>query len=94
MLHAALLANLLRSPALFYDVTPLGRIMNRVSKDMDTIDSRLRSNIGDVLYCSLRVAGAVFVIGGSTPWVLLVFPVLAVLYVQIQVPQLVDVALI
>lgn len=32
VLHMSLLKNLLRSPLSFYDVTPLGRILNRCGK--------------------------------------------------------------
>lgn len=52
LLHAGLLKNIMRSPMAFFDVTPLGRILNRFGKDVDVIDSRLPS-------CILTFVGAV-----------------------------------
>ena len=44
-LHRTMLANILRGPMEFFDVTPIGRILNRFSKDIDTIDTLLPSNL-------------------------------------------------
>lgn len=40
-LHRLLLEKVLRSPIQFFDTTPLGRIVNRFSKDIDTIDATI-----------------------------------------------------
>lgn len=37
-MHTALLNSVLSAPVSFFDVTPLGRIVNRFSSDMSTID--------------------------------------------------------
>ncbi len=84
-LHAGLTANVLRSPGIFFDVTPTGRILSRFSKDVETIDSTLPTNIGSFLYCAFRVVGTVCVVGYSTPMTLLVFFLLGVLYFLTQV---------
>lgn len=41
MMHEVLLTNVLRMPGFFFDTNPLGRILNRFSKDVDTIDNTL-----------------------------------------------------
>lgn len=40
-LHSILLSAVLRLPMTFFDVTPLGRILNRFSKDVDVCDNVL-----------------------------------------------------
>ncbi|KAI9339972.1 P-loop containing nucleoside triphosphate hydrolase protein [Obelidium mucronatum] len=40
-LHEAAAKRVIRAPTLFFDTTPLGRIMNRFSKDQDNIDNTL-----------------------------------------------------
>ncbi|MGH0120794.1 UNVERIFIED_CONTAM: hypothetical protein FKN15_065130 [Acipenser sinensis] len=69
-LHDLLFDKILHSPVRFFETTPLGRILNRFSKDMDEVDVRLAmqaemllQNITLVLFC-LGVVSAVF------PWFL------------------------
>ena len=40
----------LGAPVLFFDTTPMGRVTNRFSKDVDTIDNRLTDNLRFLLY--------------------------------------------
>lgn len=49
VLHNALLHSNLRWAMEMFDITPLGRIVNRFSKDIDTIDNVLPFNIRVVL---------------------------------------------
>lgn len=57
ILHDLLLKNVLRAPCTsFYDVTPVGRILNRFSKDVDTLDNVLPMTIRGWMSCFFAVA--------------------------------------
>lgn len=44
LLHKNLLNNILHSPMAFFDVTPLGRIINRFGRDVDILDNTMVKN--------------------------------------------------
>ena len=77
--------NILASPMEFFDTTPQGRIMNRFSKDIDILDSIIPRTFEAWLACFLRVVSVPVVIGYSTPYFLIVFVPLTVLYIVVQV---------
>lgn len=55
-LHDLLLRNVVRAPTTtFYDVTPVGRVLNRFSKDVDTLDSILPMTIRGWTMCFFSV---------------------------------------
>ncbi|XP_066541768.1 multidrug resistance-associated protein 5 [Hoplias malabaricus] len=79
-LHEELFRKILRSPMKFFDTTPTARILNRFSKDMDEVDTRLPfqaemfiQNVILVLFC-LGVIGCVF------PWFLVAVGPLVLLF--------------
>lgn len=39
ILHTQLMSNVIRMPMMFFDTTPLGRTINRFSKDVDVVDN-------------------------------------------------------
>uniref|UniRef100_A0A1I7SBP4 ABC-type glutathione-S-conjugate transporter n=2 Tax=Bursaphelenchus xylophilus TaxID=6326 RepID=A0A1I7SBP4_BURXY len=45
LLHSNMLDGIMAKPMWFFDTTPMGRILNRFSKDLDMIDSRLPSSV-------------------------------------------------
>ena len=84
-LHARLIKNILGSPMMFFDMTPLGRILNRFSKDIDVVDSTIAQNFHVWLACFLRVLTIPIVIGYSTPLFVTVVVPLGILYIAVQV---------
>ncbi|KAI1280794.1 Multidrug resistance-associated protein 1 [Halotydeus destructor] len=83
-LHKEVLARILRSPMSFFDTTPLGRIVNRFSKDVDTVDSLIPQTLRGWLTCLLQVLVTIIMIGYATPYFLLVILPISVLYYFIQ----------
>lgn len=84
-LHSALLIRVFRLPVVFFDTTPIGRIVNRFGKDVDTIDINIPSNVEMFLGCLIKVIGTIIVISITTPFILIAAVPLAVLYFLIQV---------
>ncbi|CAM9244868.1 unnamed protein product, partial [Ectocarpus fasciculatus] len=84
-MHTALLNSVLSAPVSFFDVTPLGRIVNRFSSDMSTIDEVLSSTIAQTTNSLFSVFGALVAIALATNGVLIVLLVpLSFLYYRIQ----------
>ncbi|KAL2019279.1 hypothetical protein VTK56DRAFT_9823 [Thermocarpiscus australiensis] len=51
----------------FYDVTPVGRLMNRLTSDMGTIDGQIAGQITMVAWYSLGWLSSIAVIAAATP---------------------------
>ena len=72
-LHARMITKLLRAPMAFFNATPLGRIINRVSKDMGFIDRMLASSSTIFLRGLIQIIGTLIILGMSTPYTLVAF---------------------
>ncbi|XP_059143447.1 multidrug resistance-associated protein 1-like isoform X2 [Physella acuta] len=83
-LHYNLLDNILRAPMSFFDTTPIGRIVNRFSRDVETIDNSLPGTIRTFYNCVFGVLGTIVIISYSTPLFLVVIIPLGIMYWLIQ----------
>ncbi|KAI1311964.1 hypothetical protein EDD11_003220 [Mortierella claussenii] len=83
-LHESLLSKLLRLPMSFFDTTPLGRVVNRFSSDIFSVDELTPWNFINVFMCGTSVLGTIIVIATTTPIFLAVVPPLVVVYVLVQ----------
>ncbi|XP_068732803.1 multidrug resistance-associated protein 1-like isoform X2 [Montipora capricornis] len=83
-LHQGLLINIMHLPMRFFESSPLGRIMNRFSKDVNSVDDKVPRSLGMFLRTFLSSLGTVFVISYSTPLFLTCVLPLGTLYVFIQ----------
>jgi ATP-binding cassette subfamily C (CFTR/MRP) protein 1 len=83
-MHESLLRAILRAPMAVFDVTPIGRILNRFSKETNTVDETLLYTLSSYLLTMLRVVGVVIVISYVTPWFLLAMAPVAAFYYYTQ----------
>eukprot|EP00051_Salpingoeca_urceolata_P017449 m.237611 g.237611 ORF g.237611 m.237611 type:complete len:1401 (-) comp18957_c0_seq3:248-4450(-) len=75
-LHDGALAGILKSPMKFFDTQPIGRILNRFSKDLGYIDETLPWTLLDFLQLFILVSGVLILVSSINPWLfLLLIPV-------------------
>lgn len=79
-LFKKLLDNVLQSKIRFFDSTPIGRIMNRFSKDMEGVDQDLSSMASAVFRCVLGALSTTILIAYITPMFLVFACFIVVLY--------------
>lgn len=78
LIHRDLITTILRLPMSFYDTTPLGRIINRLSGDCYSVDEHLPWKFLDLGYLLAAVTSTLAIVTFSTPVFILVFPFIAV----------------
>eukprot|EP00457_Paulinella_chromatophora_P000127 gb/GEZN01000127.1/.p1 GENE.gb/GEZN01000127.1/~~gb/GEZN01000127.1/.p1 ORF type:complete len:795 (-),score=98.70 gb/GEZN01000127.1/:2430-4814(-) len=65
--HEELFLKVLRAPSVFYDVTPVGRVLNRFTKDMSDIDTQLPRFLQSSLNICFFILGALVSTAVVTP---------------------------
>ncbi|XP_065758454.1 ATP-binding cassette sub-family C member 4-like [Muntiacus reevesi] len=67
-LHNKMLEAILRAPVLFFNINPIGRILNRFFKDIGHMDDLLPLIFQDFIQIFLLVIGVVGVMVAAIPW--------------------------
>ena len=73
-LHNSAIKRVLHAPMSFIDVTPLGRILNRFTKDMDVLDSQLPISILIAMYSVVQIGGIIIMCIIYIPWFAISLP--------------------
>ncbi|XP_053354043.1 multidrug resistance-associated protein 4 isoform X1 [Clarias gariepinus] len=79
VLHSRMFNCILRTPVHFFDINPIGRILNRFSKDIGHVDSMLPWTFVDFIQVFLQIIAVIAVATSVIPWILI--PVLPLLIV-------------
>ena len=87
-IHAALLKNVLCFPKFYFDRTPIGRILNRFSADMDVVDNLMANNFYSWFGSTLKLIRVPIIVACSTPLFIAVAVPLAIFVLVIQVCSL------
>ncbi|CAH1791548.1 unnamed protein product [Owenia fusiformis] len=84
VIHNKLLAAILKAPVSFFDTTPIGRIINRFSSDLYSIDDSLPFIMNILLAQFYGVIGTIVITCYGLPWFSLLLIPLAIFYYFIQ----------
>ncbi|EGC35823.1 hypothetical protein DICPUDRAFT_151784 [Dictyostelium purpureum] len=84
IIHIKLFNSLIRSTMAFFDTTPIGRILNRLTKDTDTVDYTLAGSINHVYYFITSVIATLVVISIVTPMLLVPLVPISIIFYLVQ----------
>ncbi|KAI9485985.1 MAG: P-loop containing nucleoside triphosphate hydrolase protein [Benjaminiella poitrasii] len=82
-IHNELLSRILRAKVRFYDTTPLGRIVNRFSSDMATVDQELAPSLDFLIYSIVATLCVIILISSVTPTFLVPGVIIAAMFFAI-----------
>jgi len=84
VVHTKLLRSVIKAKTTFFDVTPVGRILNRFSSDLNTVDDSLPFILNIFLANLFGVVGPLIVTIYAVPWICIVLLPLTFIYIDIQ----------
>ena len=73
-----------KAPMSWFDTTPQGRILNRVSSDTASVDERVPNTLRDTVDATVRIVGTLFLVAWFSPWFCLLLPLIAFFFFHIQ----------
>ena len=82
-LHDSMLSAVLKAPVLFFDTNPVGRILNRFSRDIGIMDELLPGKFLEAVQILLFCVGAVVLPSILNPWIILPATPLIIIFILI-----------
>ncbi|XP_015476089.1 multidrug resistance-associated protein 4 isoform X4 [Parus major] len=83
-LHNKMFQSILKAPVLFFDRNPIGRILNRFSKDIGHLDDLLPLTFLDFVQTLLQIFGVVAVAVAVIPWILIPLIPLFIIFIFLR----------
>lgn len=81
-MHAKMLQSVLSSPIRFFDSTPVGRIIQRFSRDVESVDVHLQWSFDSAVHCALQVIISISLILTLMPlMIVIILPIMMFYYV-------------
>ncbi|WP_413288638.1 ABC transporter transmembrane domain-containing protein [Bdellovibrio sp. HCB337] len=83
-MHNKMLRSVLHAPVRFFDSTPVGRILQRFSRDIESVDIYLQWMFSSAVNCAMHVIASLVLILGLMPFMVFVIGPVMVLYYMLQ----------
>nr|WPH24505.1 ABC transporter subfamily C1 [Tetranychus urticae] len=83
-IYEKMLSRLIQAPMSWFDTTPLGRIINRFTKDIDTADTLIYYNLNVLMNQFFRAILSIVIICLETPFLIIFIFVLGFIYIIVQ----------
>ena len=83
-LNVMAVGKILHSPMSFMDTTPMGRILNRFTKDTDVLDNEIGDQLRFFLYTFCNIIGVLIMCIIYLPWFAIAIPFLGFIFVAIS----------
>jgi ABC-type multidrug transport system fused ATPase/permease subunit len=82
-LHDRMITRIMHAPSAWFDTTPMGRILNRLTKDIDTLDNTLGDALRMLVSTAANIVGAIVLISIVEPYFLIAVFGVFVIYGQL-----------